>query len=154
VNKLKIALFYTAWTDSSERLIKAAEEQGVELVPIHHTQVLFEGRSGSFEASFAGKPLKNFSLFYFRSVGDKNESLPLLLEYAKKHQIGVIDEYLLRLGGAMRKKKSTEAMMLLAAGVSYPRSVFVANGFSREKAGHCQVDQWQSRDRNIFDKRR
>jgi hypothetical protein len=126
VNKLKIALFYTAWTDSSERLIKAAEEQGVELVPIHHTQVLFEGRSGSFEASFAGKPLKNFSLFYFRSVGDKNESLPLLLEYAKKHQIGVIDEYLLRLGGAMRKKKSTEAMMLLAAGVSYPRSVFVA----------------------------
>jgi hypothetical protein len=33
VNKLKIALFYTAWTDSSERLTKAAEESGIKLIP-------------------------------------------------------------------------------------------------------------------------
>lgn len=125
--KKKVAFFYTAWTDSGERLLEAAKSSNLELVPIHHTQVVFEGKRKEFEAKFSQKSLRDFGLFYFRSVGDKNESLPLLLEYAKKHQIGVVDEYLLGLGGAMRKRKSSEAMMLLQAGVSYPETVFVAN---------------------------
>jgi len=31
------------------------------------------------------------------------------LEYAKEHNIPIADQYLSRLGGAMRKKKSSEA---------------------------------------------
>jgi len=123
----KIAFFYTAWTDSGEKLITAANKIGVELTPVHYSQLKIEGKKGSWEILINNRPLKEFSLFYFRSVGDKNEHLPLLLEYAAENKIPVVDEYLNKLGGAFRKKKSTEAMVLLSSRVSYPRSVFVAD---------------------------
>ena len=125
--KTKIAFFYTAWTDSGERLIKTAKELGVELVPAHYSALKMEATKGEWEIYFQDKQLSEFNLFYFRSVGDKNEHLPLLLEYAKAHQIPIVDEYLNRLGGAFRKRKSSEAVMLLREGVSYPKSTFVAD---------------------------
>lgn len=125
--KTKIALFYTSWTASGERFLEAADQEKVELVPIHYSQVVLKGKRGRVDLFFKGTSLAQFDLFYFRSVGDRNEVLPLLLEYAQEKNIPVVDEYLLRLGGAWRKKKSTEAMILLRAGVSYPDSFFVSN---------------------------
>jgi len=131
--KTKIAFFYTAWTDSGERLVKAAEKLGVDLIPIHYSALRVEAIKGEWEIYFQEKPMSEFNLFYFRSVGDKNEHLPLLLEYAKKHKIPIVDEYLNRLGGAFRKRKSCEAVVLLGAGVSYPKSTFVADRESLKK---------------------
>jgi len=123
----KIAFFYTTWTESGERFLKVAGLTGVELVPIHYSELVFEGEKGGWEVTFKKTPLFEFDLFYFRSVGDKNEALPILLEYAQIHKIPVVDEYLTKLGGAFRKKKSCEAMMILGEGISYPRSSFVAD---------------------------
>ncbi len=125
--KTKIAFFYTAWTDSGERLVKAAKVLKVDLIPIHYSALKMEAIKGEWEIYFEGKLLSEFNLFYFRSVGDKNEHLPLLLEYAKERQIPIVDEYLNRLGGAFRKRKSSEAAMLLREGVGYPKSTFVAD---------------------------
>ena len=108
-------------------MIEAARKLKVDLIPIHYSALKVEGVKGSWEVYFQEKPLSEFNLFYFRSVGDKNEHLPLLLEYAKEHQIPIVDEYLNKLGGAFRKRKSSEAAMLLSAGVSYPKSTFVAD---------------------------
>ncbi|MFH1602178.1 MAG: ATP-grasp domain-containing protein [Candidatus Shapirobacteria bacterium] len=123
----KIAFFYTAWTDSGEKLVKAAKKEEIDLVPIHYSALKIEGIQKEWEIYFQDQPLKDFSLFYFRSVGDKNEHLPLLLEYAKEHKIPIVDDYLNKLGGAFRKRKSSEAIMLLRAGVSYPKSSFVSD---------------------------
>lgn len=124
---MKIALFYTAWTDSIEKIIRAGNELETEITPIHYSQIVWQNDGQQVEAFFDQQPLSRFSLFYFRSVGDKNENLPLLLEYAREHRIRVVDQYLTRLGGAMRKRKSNEAVLLMKAGVSYPRSIFVSD---------------------------
>ncbi len=120
----KVGLFYTAWTDSVERIVDEASGQ---IIPIHYSQIIWQKKNRQLVALANGQDLAQFGLFYFRAVGDRNENLPLLLEYAQKRQIRVVDQYLTRLGGAMRKRKSNEAVLLQAAGVSYPRSVFVAD---------------------------
>ena len=116
---MKIAYFNTGWTESGDRFLESAEKKGVEFTAIHYSQVEFLGEVGSWQMSFEGKPLSEFDIFYFRNVGDKNEVLPLLLEYAKEKNIPVVDEYLKFLGGAMRKKKSSEAAFLLREGINY-----------------------------------
>ncbi len=120
----KVGLFYTAWTDSVERIV---DEAAGQIIPIHYSQIIWQKKNRQLVALANGQDLAQFRLFYFRAVGDRNENLPLLLEYAQKRQIRVVDQYLTRLGGAMRKRKSNEAMLLQAAGVSYPKSVFVAD---------------------------
>jgi len=124
---IKVAFFYTAWTDSGERFLQASAQEKISLVPIHYSQLGMEAKVGEWEITFEGRPLSEFDLFYFRNVGDQNEALPLLLEYSQKHHIPIVDDYLLKVGGAFRKKKSCEAMMLLGDGVSYPKSFFTAD---------------------------
>jgi len=123
----KIGFFYTTWADSGEKLLKAAKTAGVNLVPIHYSQVVCRGDKGKWEILFKNHSLSELDLFYFRNVGDKNEALPVLLEYATENNIPVVDQYLRKLGGAFRKKKSCEAMMLLKSKISYPRSIFISN---------------------------
>jgi len=130
MKRKKIALFYTAWTDSGEKFLQAASSYPIELTPIHYSQLVCRAENSSWEIYFNQQPLKNFHLFYLRSVGDSNELLPLLLDYAEENHIPLIDSYLKKLGGAFRKKKSIEAMMLVKNGIPYPRSFFVSD---REK---------------------
>ncbi len=124
---MKIGYFYTAWTESGDRFLESAKKKGVEFIPIHYSQVEFLGEVGSWQMSFDGRSLSEFDIFYFRNVGDRNETLPLLLEYAKEHNIAFVDQYLSRLGGAMRKKKSNEAATLLKAGISYAKTFYIGN---------------------------
>ena len=124
----KAALFYTAWTESIGRLETAAAQTGFPLVPIHYSQLTYPlGPKDKGEILFQGQSLRRFALFYFRNVGDRNEHLPLLLDYAQRHQIPLVDEYLGRLGGAMRKRKLAEAYFLQQAGVAYPTSFYTAD---------------------------
>jgi len=136
---MQIAYFYTAWTESGDSFLRSAEKKGVEFVPIHYSQVELLAKMGSWQMSFKGNPLSEFDIFYFRNVGDKNEALPLLLEYAKEHSIPIVDQYLSRLGGAMRKKKSSEAAILLKEGVSYARTFYTGNTSRLRET----VGQWE-----------
>jgi len=136
---MKIAYFNTGWTESGDRFLESADKKNVDLVPIHYSQIEFLAQAGSWEMLFDGKPLSEFDLFYFRNVGDKNEVLPLLLEYAKEKNIPVVDEYLKLLGGAMRKKKSSEAAFLLREGINYAKT-FYAGRIARLRE---IVEEWQ-----------
>jgi len=134
---MKIAIFYTTWTESVEKIVAAGKRLKIKITPIHYSQVVWRGEIGRVEPAFNHQPLSDFSVFYFRTVGDKNISLPSLLAYALEHKIRVVDQYLTRLGGAMRKKKSNEAIFLLKAGVSYPASKFVGD----QTATRCLVEE-------------
>jgi ribosomal protein S6--L-glutamate ligase len=124
---MKIAYFNTAWTESGDKFLQSAEKKGVEVVPIHYSQIEFEAKAGSWEMYYNENPLSQFDIFYFRNVGDKNEALPLLLEYGKEKNIPIVDDYLSRLGGAMRKKKSSEAAFLLKDGVDYAKTFYAGS---------------------------
>jgi len=124
---MKIAIFYTTWTESVEKIVAVGKRLKIKIAPIHYSQIVWRGKIGRAEPTFDDQPLSDFSVFYFRTVGDKNDNLPLLLTYAVEHKIRVVDQYLTRLGGAMRKKKSNEAVFLLKAGISYPASKFVSD---------------------------
>lgn len=124
---MKIAYFNTAWAESGDRFISSAERKAVEVTPIYYSQLEFRAEVGKWEMYFEKTPLCQFDIFYFRNVGDKNEALPLLLEYAKKNNIPIVDEYLSWLGGAMRKKKSSEAALLLREGVDYAKTYYAGS---------------------------
>ncbi len=122
--KAKIALFYTSWTEGVADIVSASRQRGVTLDAWHYQQLTWRWRRNQWQVTTPKGSLAKYQLFYFRTVGDQNESLPLLLEYSQRHQIKIVDEYLRRLGGAMRKRKSSEAAVLLSAGINYPRTVF------------------------------
>ncbi len=120
----KIVVFYTAWTEGVKRIVEAG---GEDIWPVHYSQLSMRAKDREVLLEADGKDLNEAGLFYFRSVGDKNEWLPILLEFAKEEGILVVDEYLTRTGGAMRKRKGMEAYLLKKAGVEYADSFYASN---------------------------
>lgn len=122
--KKKIVVFYTAWTEGVKRIVEAGGKREAEIWPVHYGQLSLKAKKKGILIEASGRDLKEAGLFYFRSIGDKNEWLPILLEFAEERGILVVDEYLTRVGGAMRKRKGMEAYLLKKAGVEYADSFF------------------------------
>jgi len=110
-----------------EGVKKIVEAGGDKIWPVHYGQLSLRAERGQVSVKAGGRDLAMAGLFYFRSVGDKNEWLPILLEFAKEQGIVVVDEYLTRMGGAMRKRKGMEAYLLKKAGVEYADSFFASD---------------------------
>ncbi len=108
-------------------MIEAGKKSGVEIRPIHYSELVMKKVEGEVVLEAQGKDLIGAGLFCFRSVGDKNEWLPILLEYAKEKGIVVVDKYLLGMGGSMRKRKGMEAYLLMKAGVAYADTKYSVN---------------------------
>ena len=118
----RIGIFYTAWTEGLRRLAETAKKMEVEVDFVYYGDLKAVMDKGQTRIEYGGKDLGECGLFYFRAVGDKNEWLPLLLDYAREREIPVVDGYLSGLGGAMRKKKLMEAWGLKKEGVAYPKT--------------------------------
>lgn len=123
---MKIALFYRVWFDTGESFLAAAKKKGIELVPIQYNDLILRQKKNEFEILYKGKSLSEFGLFYFRAVGEATEWANLLLLYAQKKKISVVDEYLADFGPE-RRLKSISGVILVKNGVSYPRTSFVAS---------------------------
>ncbi len=123
---MKIALFYRVWFDTGESFLAAAKKKGIELVPIQYNDLILRQKKNEFEILYKGKSLSEFGLFYFRAVGEATEWVNLLLLYAQKKKISVVDEYLADFGPE-RRLKSISGVILVKNGVSYPRTSFVAS---------------------------
>lgn len=118
---VKIAVFYSAWTDSVRKIKEAGSALGVDLEVVHYSE-LEATMDDEVKLVGKGRDMSEFDVYYFRSVGDRNEWLPMLLDVAQRYAIPVVDEYLTKTGGAMRKKKGMEAWVLQQAGVPYAKS--------------------------------
>lgn len=123
---MKIALFYRVWFDTGEKFLNAAKKKGVELVPIQYDDLVLRQKGNDFEILYQEEMLVNFDLFYFRAVGSADEWASLLLQYAKKKQIPVVDEYLTDLG-LEKRAKSVGGVILAKNKVNYPRTSFASN---------------------------
>lgn len=119
--KMKIAYLHRITFDESEaRFLEEAVDMGVELVPIKYRKLkLVDGK-----IMFGEVDLKDFDGWYFRSVGSELEWSKLLQFYARKHNVPVVDEYLMT-EGPLRRFKSIMTWQLLEAGVNYPKSAYV-----------------------------
>ena len=122
---MKIALFYRLWFSSGEKFLAAAKKTGVDLVPVQYDELTLRQDNTKFEILFQDRPLSDFDLFYFRAVGGATEWAYLLLDYARKHKIPVVDEYL-QAWGPYRRAKSFSGIIFQKNGVNYPRTSFVS----------------------------
>lgn len=123
---MKIALFYRVWFDSGEKILSAAKKQGIELLPIQYNDLILRQEKSDFEIFYQEKPLSGFDLFYFRAVGGEIEWANLLLIYAKKKNIPIVDEYLTEIGPE-RRFKSISSLVLLKNEINHPQTSFVSS---------------------------
>ena len=122
---MKIAYFYRVdkW-GTWQRFVEEAQGLGVELVPIKYKELSLKQGGGDWQIYVNGRTLDMYDLFYFRAVGSELEWSKLLTLYAKKENIPVVDEYLVK-EGVLRRFKAVGGVMMEEAGVSYPETEFV-----------------------------
>jgi len=126
---MKIAYLHRVTFDESEqRFQEEAQKLGIELVPIKYRKLHLSGEG----IYFGNTDMKDFDGWYFRSVGSELEWSKLLQFYARKHNIPVVDEYLIT-EGPLRRFKSVMTWQLVEAGVNYPKSSYVESFFDLEK---------------------
>jgi D-alanine-D-alanine ligase-like ATP-grasp enzyme len=126
---MRIAYLHRITFDESEqRFTEEARNLGIELVLIKYRQLkMVDGK-----LMFGDVDMKDFDGWYFRSVGSELEWSKLLQLYAKKHNIPVVDEYLLT-EGPLRRFKSVMTWQLMEAGVKYPKSEYIETWNDLEK---------------------
>jgi glutathione synthase/RimK-type ligase-like ATP-grasp enzyme len=118
---MKIAYLHRLTFDESEqRFLDEAKQLGIELVLIKYKQL----RMVDGKILFGEMDMKDFDGWFFRSVGSELEWSKLLQLYARKHNIPVVDEYLLT-EGPLRRFKSVMTWQLMEAGVKYPQSSYI-----------------------------
>lgn len=126
---MQIAYLHRLTFDESEqRFLEEARNLGIELVLVKYRQL----RMVDGKIMFGDIDMKDFDGWYFRSVGSELEWSKLLQMYAKKHNIPVVDEYLLT-EGPLRRFKSVMSWQLEEAGVRYPRSEYIETWNDLEK---------------------
>ena len=126
---MKIAYLHRlGFPETESRFFDEAGKLGIELVPIKYTEL----RLIEQEIYWRSSRLSEFDGWYFRAVGTELEWAKLLELYAKKMNIGVVDEYLLT-HGPLRRFKSVMGWQLLEAGVNYPKTSLVKNLDELEK---------------------
>ena len=127
---MKIAYLHRLTFEESEtRFFDEAKEMGLELVAVKYRKLRLDGE----KIMFGQIDMKDFDGWYFRSVGSELEWSKLLQMYAKKHEIKVIDDYLMT-EGPLRRFKSVMSWQLKNAGVPYPESSFVESFKELKKA--------------------
>jgi len=123
---MKIALFYRVWFDTGEKFLAAAKKKKVDLVPIQYNDLILRQKGDDFEIFYQEKPISEFDLFFFRAVGEATEWANLLLLYAEKKKVPVVDEYLAAYGPE-RRLKSISGVFLAKNRVNYPRTSFASS---------------------------
>lgn len=118
---MKIAYLHRLTFDESEqRFLDEAKSLGIELVLIKYRELkIVDGK-----ILFGDVDMKNFDGWYLRSVGSELEWSKLLQLYSRKHNIPLVDEYLLS-EGPLRRFKSVMSWQLSEDAVKYPKSSFI-----------------------------
>lgn len=132
---MKIAYLHRITFEESEaRFREEAEKLGIELVLIKYKQL----RLVDNHIFYKDMDLADFDLLYFRAVGSELEWAKLLELYAGKHGVPVVDQYLLD-NGPLRRFKSVMGLLLIEAGVSYPKTL-LTDHFSDLKR---ELESWE-----------
>ncbi len=126
---MKIAVFYRIdFEETRARMDEEAAKLELDLTWIRYKELKVIGA----DILWREINIADFDGWYFRAVGNELEWSKLLQLYAKKHNIPVIDDYLLS-EGPLRRFKSVMSWQLQDAGVKYPKSSYVESMSDLEK---------------------
>ena len=118
---MKIAYLHRiSFEETEERFKQEALALGIDLVFIKYCELSLINE----RVFWKGVDLATFDGWYFRSIGTELEWAKILELYAKKEKVKIVDDYLLT-QGPLRRAKSVMGWQLAAAGVNYPKTVFV-----------------------------
>ncbi len=135
---MKIAYFHRLDFEETEKRFKEeAEKLGIELTFIKYKELVLDSEYNNNSClrrqaiqqynnkiTFQGQDIKDFDIWYVRSVGSELEWSKLLQLYARDNNIPVVDEYFLT-EGVLKRFKSTMGYLLFKAGINYPRTVYL-----------------------------
>lgn len=132
---MKIAYLHRiSFPESEVRFQEEALKLGIELVLIKYKQLCLLDD----HIFYKDTDLADFDLLYFRAVGTELEWAKLLEIYAKKHNVPVVDQYLLD-HGPLRRFKSVMGFLLAENKVNYPKTLLV-NTFAELKQ---ELSNWE-----------
>ncbi len=85
----------------------------------------YDTGSMPFKLLVCGEPVESFDLIYIRLVGKRFEDLSLLIDYAKKHNLKIVDTMYSDSGIArLPLGKSLEMKLLHEAGIPIPKTIY------------------------------
>lgn len=118
-----------------EPFLKEAENQKVDLTTASFSELEYETKSSGILLKVRLDKVSDFRVIYIRLVGKRYEDAALLVSYARKHKIKIVDSIyekseFIRLPLA----KSLETKLLLEAGLPVPKTLFASLNGIKEKA--------------------
>ncbi len=133
---MKIAYFHRlTFEDTEQRFKEEAERMGIDLVFIKYKNLSLESdnfnKTQKNKITFKGIDLKDFDIWFFRSVGSELEWSKLLQLYARDNNIPIVDDYILT-EGVLKRFKSTMGYLLAKNGINYPQTTYF-NTFKQVK---------------------
>lgn len=92
-------------------------------------------RSSNFKLEISGKDIKSFDLIYIRLVGRHFEELSVVVDFARKNNIKLVDSVYQNSNFVrLPFPKSLETKILYEAGIPMPSTIFGSLNFIKEKA--------------------
>jgi glutathione synthase/RimK-type ligase-like ATP-grasp enzyme len=115
---------------------EAGRSLGLNLVTASFSELRFDNLNGKFNLRIGEHDASDFDVVYIRMVGKRLEDATILVNYAKAHNIKIVDRlyqeaYLMPLSLI----KSMETMKLIENGISVPKTIFGRLSYIAEVGG-------------------
>lgn len=137
----RIAVFYDGRVSpSAAAMRRAAETLGVDLELISFSRVIFDTQGGGvlIRGELPGdsclRRVDEFDVVYFQKAGKYWEEIALLTESLQRAGVKVVDP-VMRLANPMLNRKAHQMLVLSAAGLPVPRSVYGSLSWLCEQMG-------------------
>ncbi|OGY07717.1 MAG: hypothetical protein A2700_02320 [Candidatus Blackburnbacteria bacterium RIFCSPHIGHO2_01_FULL_44_64] len=120
-----------------EPFLEAGKNVGAEVVvgSFGELSYLTESSQKTPRLFVGERDIADFDVIYFRLVGKRAEDAALVVSFAREHKIPVVDQIYTRDGFInLPLKKGQEAVCLVQAGISFPKTFFGGLDMILEKA--------------------
>lgn len=133
-NSQRILILVGGGTKHITPFAKAGEELGVEVVMGSFSQLNYTLNTEKPKVFCGTRDLAEFQVIYFRLVGKHAEDAALVVQYAKDHNVRVVDQVYERGYSYLPLKKSLEMALLVENGIPLPKTFFGTLKQIKEKA--------------------
>lgn len=130
----KILILVGGGTKHLEPFKKAGDKLGVEVIIGSFGQLHYTLDGEKPRVKCGTRDIADFDVVYFRLVGKRAEDAALVVQYAKDHNIRVVDQVYERGYSYLPLKKSLEMALLVEKGIPLPKTFFGTLKQIKEKA--------------------